>query len=231
MARKPANFEKAIQVSGLSKKEIAYRKNVKPATLSRHLSGAIPMTLDHAYEYAEILGCLPQDILFPLDTIPVVINNYVHNCRDEDLWSTSFTRVVHYEPTKTINAPSYFEKDMAACLNLTDEDYRGGLVGISNTIDVILHSPIKDRYVHHLCQQKLSYVCFPDLYAHGIKRENSNVIISCVYSQPDNKYTLYNPVTDATHNDVELEWATPICGTIYVPEVFFNGGLDYRRKT
>lgn len=84
MGRKPANFEKAIQASGLTKKEIAYRKNVEPATLSRHLSGAIPLTLDQAYDYAEILGCSPQEILFPLETMPVIISNQMHNEASED---------------------------------------------------------------------------------------------------------------------------------------------------
>ena len=44
MGVKPANFERVIKKSGLSKKEIAARKKVKPETLSRHLSGSIRMT-------------------------------------------------------------------------------------------------------------------------------------------------------------------------------------------
>ena len=65
MALKPVNFTKVVEASGLSKKEIAKRKGVKPETLSRHISGVIRMTFDDAHDYAKILGCPPQDIFFP----------------------------------------------------------------------------------------------------------------------------------------------------------------------
>ncbi|MBN38593.1 MAG: hypothetical protein CMI29_09040 [Opitutae bacterium] len=224
MGRKPANFEKAIQASGLTKKEIAYRKNVEPATLSRHLSGAIPLTLDQAYDYAEILGCSPQEILFPLETMPVIISNQMHNEASEDKWATSFTRVVHDKPTATINTPSYFERDMAACVNLADEDYRGGLNGLTNSIDIVLKSPIVEHYVHPRCQQSLSYVCLNS--DHESPREKTNIMIQTIFNQPDSLYTLYNPITDYTHKDVDLRWATPICATIYHPDMFYTGAIQ-----
>jgi len=224
MGRKPANFEKAIQASGLTKKEIAYRKNVKPATLSRHLSGAIPMTLDQAYEYADILGCSPQEILFPLETMPVIISNQMHNQDGEDKWGTSFTRIVHDKPTATINTPSYFERDMAACVNLADEDYRGDIKGLINSIDMVVLSPIMKYYVHPRCQQSLSYVCLKS--DHESPREKTNIMIMTVFNQPNHLYTLYNPFTDYTQKDVDLLWATPICATVYAPDMFYTGTIQ-----
>ncbi len=224
MGMKPANFENAIKASGLTKKEIAFRKGVRPATLSRHLSGVIPLTLDQAYEYAEILGCSPQEILFPLETMPVIISNQMHNEEGEAKWGTSFTRKVHSKPTATINTPSYFERDMAACISIADEDYRGGLNGLINSIDMVLMSPIKQGYVHSRCQQTLSYVCLSK--EHTSPRERTNIMIHTVFHQPDSLYTLYNPITDVKQTDVELEWATPICSTVFLPDMFYTGTIQ-----
>ena len=224
MGMKPANFENVIKASGLTKKEIAFRKGVKPATLSRHLSGVIPMTLDQAYEYSEILGCSPQEILFPLETMPVIISNTLHNEASEDKWATSFTRKVHNKPTATINTPSYFERDMAACINIADGDYRGSLNGLINSIDMVLMSPIVKHYVHPKCQQTLSYVCLHS--DHESPREKTNIMIQTIFTQPDSLYTLYNPITDYTHKDVDLMWATPICATIYHPDMFYTGSIQ-----
>lgn len=229
MGKKPANFEHVIKASGLSKKEIAYRKGVKPATLSRHISGAIPMTLDQAYEYSDILGCSPQEILFPLETMPVIISNSMHNEANEDKWATSFTRTVHEKPTATINTPSYFERDMAACINIADEDYRGGLNGLANSIDMVLMSPIKQNYVHPRCQQTLSYVCLAT--DHASPREKTNIMIHTVFNQPDSLYTLYNPITDYKQTDVELEWATPICATVFLPDMFYTANIQQTPKS
>lgn len=229
MGKKPANFEHVIKASGLSKKEIAYRKGVKPATLSRHISGAIPMTLDQAYEYSSILGCSPQEILFPLETMPVIISNQMHNEVNEDKWGTSFTRVVHENPTATINTPSYFERDMAACVNLADEDYRGDIKTLINSIDMVLMSPIVKQYVHQRCQQNLSYVCLNS--DHESPREKTNIMLTSVFQQPNNMYTLYNPITDYTQADVDLLWATPICATVFLPDMFYTANIQQTPKS
>jgi len=60
----PNNLETMIRRSGLLNKEVAERKGIRPETVSRHISGALQFTLKDAEEYAMILDCTAQDILF-----------------------------------------------------------------------------------------------------------------------------------------------------------------------
>lgn len=60
----PNNLEQMIRRSGLLNKDVAERKGIRPETVSRHISGALQFTLKDAEEYAMILECTPQEILF-----------------------------------------------------------------------------------------------------------------------------------------------------------------------
>ena len=60
----PNNLEMMIRKSGMMRKEVAERKGCRPETVSRHVSGALNFTLKDAKEYAVILGCNPQDIMW-----------------------------------------------------------------------------------------------------------------------------------------------------------------------
>ena len=58
------NLDKMIRRSGMTNRAVAEEKGIKPETLSRHKSGAINITRDDAEEYAQILNCLPQMIMY-----------------------------------------------------------------------------------------------------------------------------------------------------------------------
>jgi len=60
----PNNLDAMIRRAGLLNKEVAERKGIRPETVSRHISGALQFTIKDAEEYAMILGCTAQDVLF-----------------------------------------------------------------------------------------------------------------------------------------------------------------------
>lgn len=219
----PTNFQQVIERSGLKKQDIAKAKGIRPATLSRQLSGAIGMTLDDAYQYAEILNCTPQEIMFALEDVPVVLRNLVHYCADEQHWQTAWTREVFIDPPLAhIYAPSYFGGDLAAAVHRIDKDYQGPMVMQGNAIDLVLLHPIRDKIVHHKCTRQMSYVSITGDYEMPISREKTNILLTMVYPQPSNKYTLFNPWTKQKHENVSLEWATPVCANIPLPEVLYE---------
>ena len=67
----PNNLDTMIRRSGLLNKEVAERKGIRPETVSRHISGALQFTIKDAEEYAIILDCSPQDILFAQQACPL----------------------------------------------------------------------------------------------------------------------------------------------------------------
>ncbi len=67
----PNNLENKILEAGLTKRDVAAQKGVTPETLSRHMHGKIQLTLADAEQYASILGCTAQSILFAAEPVPV----------------------------------------------------------------------------------------------------------------------------------------------------------------
>ena len=67
----PNNLDFMIRRSGLLRKEIAERKGIRPETVSRHISGALNFSLKDAEQYAAILDCSAQDILFAQNAVPL----------------------------------------------------------------------------------------------------------------------------------------------------------------
>ena len=130
----PANFERVIRKSGLSKKEIAARKKVKPETLSRHLSGAIRMTLDDAHEYADILGCTPMEVFFPMEEAPIIIHNYIQDPPAREMaFKTSFERVLDENPEEPLSADTLRCRPCTVCL------HRKGRLRGANEVDDAPH--------------------------------------------------------------------------------------------
>jgi len=67
----PNNLELMIRKSGMLRKEVAERMGIRPETVSRHVSGALQFSIKQATEYAMILECKAQDILFSQNSVPL----------------------------------------------------------------------------------------------------------------------------------------------------------------
>ena len=65
----PNNLELMIRKSGMIKKDVAERMGIRPETVSRHASGALQFSIKQASEYAMILECQAQDILFAQNAV------------------------------------------------------------------------------------------------------------------------------------------------------------------
>ena len=72
MTRMANNLNKQIAASGLTKKEVGALVGHTPETVSRHISGNIKLTLNHAEDYARVLNCSPYDIMFEALPMPII---------------------------------------------------------------------------------------------------------------------------------------------------------------
>lgn len=129
MGMKPINFSKVIEASGLSKKEIAYRKGIKPETLSRHISGAIRMTLDDAWEYSEILNCLPQEVFFPSQPMPILGSVQIKNNSTNRAIDTIFNRNLIEKIQGLFGVLLTNEKILGLFFMKTTRDMTGVIIG------------------------------------------------------------------------------------------------------
>lgn len=67
----PNNLEYMIDKSGMMRKDVAERMGIRPETVSRHVNGGLQFSIAQAEQYAMILGCKPQDILFAQSAVPL----------------------------------------------------------------------------------------------------------------------------------------------------------------
>jgi|GEM_PF-2613826 len=223
MALKPVNFTKVIEASGLSKKEIAMRKGVKPETLSRHISGAIRMTFDDAHDYAKILECPPQDIFFPPQPMPIVGTVKMHIDPKEEVFETVFTRELWQGKPRFAYTASYEKaKAMGVFIHEGNESYNGMLNFMANSVDVVDKRPIEGNYVPKEAHETWAYCKLSDGQKINNCRESSQIVKTIPYIRPGGLFTLYNPGTGYDLEDARLEWATPVLATATQPASIFE---------
>ena len=221
---KPVNFAKVITASGMSKKQIADQKGVKPETLSRHLSGAIRMTYDDAFEYAEILKCPPQDIFFPAQPMPIIGTVKMIDEPKEKAFKTSFIREMWTgKPRFAYTVPSERAKNWGCFIHEGNEKYTGMLSFMSQSIDLVDIRPIKEGYVSRKSYETFSYCKVSDSYTPTqCNREKTNIVTTLPYVQPNGLFTLFNPGINIEVRDVPLDWATPILVSSTNPSSIFE---------
>ncbi len=66
------NLKHFIRLSGLTQIQVAKQKGIQPESLSRHISGRSQFSIQDAIEYAEILGCTAEQLLFERKPMPII---------------------------------------------------------------------------------------------------------------------------------------------------------------
>jgi hypothetical protein len=199
------NLATMIAKSGMLKREVAKAKGVVPETISRHCSGVLQFTLKDAEEYARILDCTPQEVLFA--QTPTSVFGYM----DEGVIT----------PLTAENPESYYcpwvsivNKMVIGNHTHPDKQFLNGAFYLFND------ESIKKKEINTACFMKLSICKF---------KNQNKIVVRVLYPEPGGKYTLSpmnqnkpgnkNPERDII-NGVELAWATPILSAVYQPELF-----------
>lgn len=207
------NLENCIRKAGKAKKEVAAAKGVTPETLSRHMHGRIQMTMLDAEEYARILGCTVQEILFEQEPIPVIGLTTIRK--------KTFFRELHDTPRYEVYAKDQYLQDRACFLYNCDKKYKGDWYEWDGAIQFVQHSPIVDKIVSPNCFQKICIVKTSEpIHCHSPNcTEMHSLFAGILYPQPGGVYTIHNGKTNDTFKDLELEWATPILSTVFRPDL------------
>ena len=233
----PNNLDKMIRRSGLKNNMVAELKGIQPATLSRHKSGDIGISLGDAEEYAKILNCTAQQIFFSSPPIPVLAavfpwNDSVtkqaeksaqillgsHNGGNPTLilgHRLELPRMAPYKD-KAIYIHDYYGVDtMCVYWDLSDNLDHPSAWQHGN-MDIVNIDPMQRNIVSKDCLGHYSIV----------KTKNNNLLYGVVYQSGRNRYSIQSN-NFGCHENVELEWGCPIINMMLRPELREMQWIDY----
>tara|TARA_R100001082_G_C4307396_1_gene135202 strand:- start:106 stop:765 length:660 start_codon:yes stop_codon:yes gene_type:complete len=205
------NLNSMIAKSGLSKKDVGAAVGHTPETVSRHISGNIKMTLDHAESYARVLNCSPYDVMFEAQPMPIIgkcsidaegkIGRLYSKASFGKVYSHTYrpdeTGIVHWTVAKQYTGPwNYWTK----------------------ALEALLLDPIKNNYVHDeaVGNECYAYLEEPIVGQQGFE---TNLVAGVLYPQPGGLYTMHNGDLNMTCKDQKLVWATPVLSMIIRPDL------------
>lgn len=219
------NLEIMIAKSGMTKKHVAQLKGITPETLSRHVHGKIQMTLQDAEQYAKVLDCAPQDILFAQK--PKKIIGYMKFDKND-----SITRVIAAGATMgKVYLHNHMQEDTAAILYSAEKGYAGYWSLWKNAVAFVKLSPITAGEVDPDAIMNSAYVKVKGDMPDPDKFTKDGFICGVVYPEPGGTYTVHDTHMDKIRKGLSLEWATPLLAVSFRPElrnleIVLERGLD-----
>ena len=224
------NLEQLIAKSRLTKKDVASLKGVTPETLSRHVNNKKELTSADATEYAKILNCSPQQVLYKTRPIDIIGKAHIGS-------NGFFDRKIYTKPKGRVYLHDFYQ-DSVACMTWTvDPDYKGPWQNWNNSMTIVRSKPIYNKYIDTDCFQNLSIIKSqkPVLLRNFNPKADNELTVDhfngVLYPEPGNKYTVEASLY--VHSDTEnhfkpeeavvrglaLVWATPIIATIFRPDL------------
>ena len=205
------NLAAKVNASRLTRKEISDRKGVTPNTLNRHMKGEINLNIEDAIDYAKILGCRPQEIMFVSEPLDIIGHNFI----DVD-------HVVHRtyygsKTTKKAYISDYYLENNAAFTWECHEDYEGVFYEWDKAIQIVLKEPVVHHYVDKRCIQQVSVVKFQEPQI--INNKEYEISAGILYPAPGNRYTIHSAKLGVMVENVKLIWATPQVQVIHRPDL------------
>jgi len=205
------NLAAKVNASRLTRREISDRKGVTPNTLNRHMKGEINLNIEDAIDYAKILGCRPQEIMFVSEPLDIIGHNFI------DVKGIVHREYYGSKTTKRAYIPDYYVENNAAFTWECDKEYHGDWYEWDGAIQIVLKDPIVNHYVSQRCIQRVSVVKFEEPQERDGKLQQISAGI--VYPAPGNRYTIHSPKLEMLVENVKLIWATPQIQAIFRPEI------------
>ena len=150
------NLAAKVNASRLTRKQIADAKNVTPNTLNRHMKGEINLNIEDAIDYAKILNCRPQEIMFAQEPLDIIGHNFI------DVDGRVHREYYGSQTTKKAYIPDYYVENNAAFTWQCHEEYHGDWYEWDGAIQIVLKDPILNHYVDKRCIQQICVVKFEE---------------------------------------------------------------------
>lgn len=204
------NLNAMIVRSGLSKKDVGALVGHTPETVSRHISGNIKMTLDHAEDYARVLNCSPYDVMFEALPMPII-----GMCSIDA--GGVVTRTVGKKSYGHVYSHTYRPAETGIVHWCLDEEYQGIWQYLRGGLESVLLDPINNKYVHPDAKGHECYALTAEPYDyHG---NSTRLAAGILYPEPGGLYTIHNGDRNETLRGQKLAWATPLLSMILRPDL------------
>ena len=175
-----------IARSGLNKKDVGAAIGVAPETVSRHMSGNIQINLKLAEEYAKVLNCMPQDILFATKPLKILMHNHVHENGDISrvLAGETCPRTKGRAKSGKIYLNHMFQIKMSAIVWTMDKEYIGTKEMLREAISIVRSDPVQQKYVDEACDKRPCY-----FLAKNSKDQSTDIGYGVLYTELGNLFT------------------------------------------
>lgn len=208
----PNNLETMIRRSGLLNKEVAERKGIRPETVSRHISGALQFTIKDAEEYAMILNCTAQDVLF------VQQPTYVFGYLDNNIVDV----ITPAEKQRAFFLPFPTSEHRKIVISRHKKNAKKWANGRMYTFD---STPINLGEVDQACYMNLSIF---------LEKDSTKPQFGVIYPEPGGTFAIgfnmdSHVITDQSAkpsgkliktNGLNLKWACPILSALFRPDLY-----------
>ena len=220
MLSMPNNLNQMIRQANMTKREVAALKGITPENLSRQVNGHTNITLQDAEQYAKILGCAAQDVMFATPPTPIIGYSHLLGIGD-DQNPIIETKISTSKTMGKVYLTSFMRETNGAIIWSAADDYSGVWEHWRSAVEFIEREPIEKKFVSPAATQNMSYCLLAEpVKAAGIIRQ---LVCGILYPEPGGLYTIHNNETDMTLKGQKLIWAAACVGAIFRPDL---RGLD-----
>ena len=198
------NLSNMIRAANMTKREVAALKGITPENLSRQVNGHTNITLRDAEEYAKILGCLAEEVMFATKPIKLLASWHLNDDK-EPLLQCNF----HDDDVVFIN--QYYTENTACIRSQLGADSPWKFDMWDGQLEIIDYGPAMRNEVSKECFQQPTYAL----------TEDKELMWGLLYPQPGNLYTLYanNAPGFGDKENLKLAWACPVISIIRRPDL------------
>ena len=211
MTRMANNLNKQIAASGLTKKEVGALVGHTPETVSRHISGNINLTLNHAEDYARVLNCSPYDIMFEAQPMPIIgmCNINADGKVTRRYSKKSYGKAYSHTYRPAVTAVIHWS---------VDKEYIGPWEYWGGSLESVLLDPVANNYVHDAAIGQQCYAYLQEEYT-SPEGHQTNLMAGVLYPEPGGVYTMHNGAINRTIKSQKIVWATPVMSMILRPDL------------
>ena len=202
------NLKYFIKLAGMTNAQVATAKGIAPESVSRHCSGRSQMSIRDALDYAAILECPPEALLF--EKPPLVVIGKMTNGQMVELYDESERFEVSVSAT--------FGPGTRLLERTWDDNHSVSYDGMYTVLDA---RPMKTNTVPQAAYGKPCIVSFEN--PQSSQTEFGYYI---VYPMPGNLFTLQAVYGRALHQSVSLNWACCTLASMQRPDL-----LGWQRVT
>lgn len=199
------NLKHYIRLSGKTQIQVAKEKGCAPESISRHISGRSQFSVQDAVEYAAILNCTPEQLLFERKPMPIL--GEIKNGIECNFFSTD--EPMRYIQTRAAPLPG------SALMRIKWDNY----AFTGDQYSMFDSTPMKTKTVPQTVHAMPALVKVKE-GSESLRDDGEPTFLANVYPQPDGSFTLSGIYQSEIVQGVELEWACPRILIVTRPELW-----------